>query len=102
MLCAVATLLAVAPSLALGGATSSGRCSDVVIRTGDGSVYTRTQGLVGSGGVSCATARRVARIYLTLSEGADPVRPLSYRCSVRSDGSGVSCRRGKKTVRWSY
>lgn len=97
----MAAALALAASPASGSAATSARCSDVVIRTGDGSVYTRTRRLVGLG-VTCATVRRVARIYLTLSEGADPVRPLGYRCSTRSDGGAVSCKRGTRIVRWSY
>lgn len=96
---ATAALLLVSgpPQVAL---SSSVRCADVIIRTGDGSVYTRTRSLVAVG-AGCATARRVARAFLAGSEGSDASpRPLGYVCT--NSGSGVSCRRGARRVRWSY
>ncbi len=77
------------------------RCSDVIIRNGDGSVYTRTYGLWAHR-VSCRTARTVSRRYLQGAEGnAGPApRPLGFRCEGGSDG--VACKKGRKRISWGF
>lgn len=92
---AIATML-VLPTAGSGAS----RCQDVIIRNSGGSVYTRTRSLFASQ-VRCSTARRVAYGYLVL-DGEGPKRPLGYRCRSRSDGRGVTCRKGRATVRWKY
>lgn len=89
--------LPVAADATAGGSLE--RCRNVVILTGDGSVYTRTHGLRARR-ATCRTARRVARIFLHGSEGAEQVRPLGYDC--RNSGEGVVCRKGRKRVTWSW
>ena len=71
------------------------RCRDVVIQN-----YTGTDGLFVAHG-SCKLARKVARTYL-VNDGAAPHQPLGFRCSSFKDYSGVTCRKGRKRVRWHY
>lgn len=82
-------------------AASYKRCADVIIRTGDGGVYTRTRGLFHLR-ASCKTARSVARRYLSASEGnaGRAPRPLGFRCRGGSDG--VACKKGRQRVTWGY
>jgi hypothetical protein len=94
-------LIAWAPAAA-SAAPNSGfkRCKNVVIRTGIGTVYTQTNGLF-QRNTSCTEARKVARRYLSGSEGNEATpRPLGYRCSGGADG--VSCKKGRKIVTWGY
>lgn len=104
LLGATAALAATAmagPASEQADAASYKRCSDVVLRTGDGSVYTQTQGLWAKR-ASCRTARRVARSYMQGAEGnagAAP-RPLGYRCAGGADG--VACKKGRKRITWGY
>jgi hypothetical protein len=91
--------LALPVTASAGGGGSLERCRNVVLRTGDGSVYTRTREL-GARNVTCRTARRVARIFLHGSEGEGEVRPLGYDC--RSRAAGVVCRKSRKRVSWSW
>jgi hypothetical protein len=79
---------------------ASRRCNNVVVRDHEGNVYTQTNGLWAIK-VRCRKARRVARHYLTHSEGnADPVRPYGFRC--RGGEDGVSCRKGTRIVTWGW
>lgn len=84
-------------------ATAAGykRCADVIIRNGDGGVYTRTRGLFHLR-ASCRTARTVARRYLSGIEGNAGLapRPLGFRCSGGQDG--VACKKGRQRVTWGY
>ncbi len=77
------------------------RCHDVIIRTEDGEVYTRTTRLR-QRRTTCATARRVARIYLHNAEGnaGTPPPPLGYGCTTTDDG--VSCAKGHRRVIWNW
>jgi hypothetical protein len=100
---AAAVLLAVVFGLS-GSSTADARqltrCRDVVIRTGDGSVYTRTRGLWARG-VGCPVARAVAHTMLSYEGSAEaPPNPHGFRCDVGSDG--VSCKRGSDWVTWGY
>jgi hypothetical protein len=100
-------VLAIAVALAVGApVTASGpadgartRCKDVLIRTGDGSVYTRTHRLLARN-TTCRTARRVARTYLRENEGADQVAPLGYHCA--GSAQGVACHKGIRRVSWRW
>lgn len=74
------------------------RCRDVVIRNGDGSIYTQTDGLFAKH-ASCGLARRLARRYLS-NDGVRPPRTLGFTCSGGSDG--VACSKGRKRVTWGY
>jgi hypothetical protein len=84
------------PSLAQG---ESKGCADVVIRTGDGSVYTRTESLRARG-VSCRVARAVAHVMLSF-EGTEaaPPRPRGFECDM---GSPAVCRRGSDRITWRW
>jgi hypothetical protein len=76
------------------------RCRDVVIRTGDGTIYTRTRGLWARG-VNCRVARGVAHTMLSFEGSAEaPPTPRGFRCEGGSDG--VSCKRGSDWVTWGY
>lgn len=80
-------------------ATTHG-CKNVMIRTPDGSVYTRTDELL-AWRIGCERARRVVRAYLHRSEGvASPPRPFGFRC--RTGAAGGRCRKGVSTVWWSW
>jgi hypothetical protein len=95
-------VFAVFGSASAPAATSAGakHCQNVVLRNPDGTVYTRTKGL-SQRNSSCPEARKVARAFLHGSEGADsPPRPYGFRCSRGADG--VSCRKGRKVVTWSW
>jgi hypothetical protein len=98
-LTAVVACLVLPVTAGAAGGGSLERCRDVVIRTGDGSVYTRTHELRARN-ATCRTARRVARIFLHGSEGQGQVRPLGYDC--RSRAGGVVCRKDRKRVSWSW
>jgi hypothetical protein len=98
-LTALVTCLAVPVAASAAGGESLERCRNVVIRTGDGSVYTRTHELRARN-AGCPTARRVARIFLHGSEGEGEVRPLGYNC--RNRAAGVVCRKDRKRVSWSW
>jgi hypothetical protein len=71
-------------------------CRDVVIRNGDGSVYTQTVGLARRS-TTCALARRVARRVMS-DDGEGIPSPLGFACS-RAAG-GFLCSRGAQRVRW--
>lgn len=87
-----------------GASTSAGagdykRCSDVFIYQ-NGQLYTRTNGLFQKH-TTCRVARRVARKYLSGSEGSEQApHPYGYRCSGGEDG--VACRKGRKRITWGY
>ena len=86
-------------SEARGAATTHG-CEDVVIRTPDGSVYTRTYELL-AWRTGCEQARQVVRAYLHRSEGAvSRPRPFGFRC--RTGRPGGRCRKGVAIVWWSW
>jgi hypothetical protein len=97
-LTAAVLMLSLTAASAPAGAASR-ECKDVVLRTGDGSVYTRTHDLRAAR-APCRTARRVARIFLHESEGTGNVRPLGFTC--RRSGEGVRCRKTRRRVTWSW
>lgn len=79
---------------------SARRCQDAFLRNPNGTVYNRTYLLIAQG-TSCATARKVARRYLSRSDSADgPGRPYGYTCRPWRDGAGVDCRKGRRYISW--
>ena len=80
----------------------SRNCTDVVLRNPNGSVWTQTHLLIAVG-TTCRRARKVARYYLSHSEGNDQTpRPYGYRCRAWRDSAGVDCRRRRALVSWGY
>lgn len=83
-----------------GQAATAHTCKDVVIRVGNGVVYTRTEKLV-AWKIGCRKARRVVRAFLTGAEGAETrPKPFGFRC--KSSQPGGRCEKGKAIVWWSY
>lgn len=78
---------------------SKHHCRDVVIRNGNGSIFTRTYGL-SKRRVPCTTARQVARKFISFEGEGGPPRPLGFKCSFTS--RGVKCKRGYQRVDWRF
>ena len=78
---------------------SKHHCRDVVIRNGNGSIFTRTYGL-SKRRVPCTTARQVARKFISFEGEGGPPRPLGFKCSFTS--RGVKCKRGYQLVDWIF
>jgi hypothetical protein len=89
-----------APGLPGAGAAGMRQCRDVVIRNPTGGIYTQTEGLFARG-VSCRRARQVAHAVM-VDDGESTPQPHGFHCAIRSDGTGVGCRRGGKRVSWRY
>lgn len=78
------------------------RCSSVVLRSPDGTVFTGAYDLRARG-VSCIQARRVARAFLRGSEGAGAVHPFEFRCAPSAPSYlAVVCIRRHSSVIWHY
>jgi len=85
---------------ATASAASARSCKKMEIMQG-GAVFAGAYHITASG-VACTKARRIARQYISLSEGAaPPPHPFGFTCRPTAGYTGSVCRNGSKIVRWS-